>query len=160
MMEENGFSNWLNEALGRELPKDVQDEISKNMVMKRKTLSFPLIEKMGLKLIDVVEIAEAFRYKHVIPKYYISSFDLETALEKATVVYGQLEGLRLWSTFKENYDTHKALLINVEELPKEPLKHEFIGCTYDDVKLGGVYLPLGDAWKSKKVRVKIEEIRE
>lgn len=56
---------------------------------------------------------------------FVDPVDLQRALEKATVVYSDGKNI-FWAaqTGPDKCDTHKALLINVEELPKEPCKHE------------------------------------
>lgn len=82
---------------------------------------YPLIEKMGLKVAKV-DAGEVHWHEAV------NATDLQAVLEKATVVYGSDE----MKVSKENYhgwyneevkgDTHKALLICVEPIKKEPAK--------------------------------------
>ena len=53
----------------------------------------------------------------------ISKKDLEKLLETGIVVYGPIQGSEdvglVWSTKQLENDTHKAILINVEALPKK-----------------------------------------
>lgn len=122
---------------------------------------FPLITKLGLRIFQ--EYGGICSNNQSYVKYLIRAEDLEAALEKATVVYSvKIDDNfnRYWGTSNDRGVTHKALLINVEELPREPLKHEFYSCDLESSLFDDVFKKYKSEFKGKKVRVKIEEIRE
>jgi hypothetical protein len=56
----------------------------------------------------------------------VANAKLDAWLSEARVMYGDTV-INSWSGVRETRDTHRALLIDIEELPKEPCKHEPIG---------------------------------
>lgn len=113
---------------------------------------------MGLK-IEYYNLREPNQpYGYIRHGYVVYAQDLERALEKATVVYEINKPDLYWSNSKESCDTHKALLIGVEELPKEPLKHEIESFYYDDMYSFSVAVP--KSFEGKKFRTIFEEIKE
>lgn len=76
--------------------------------------SYPLIAKMRLSIVQSMT------------KDYVVADDLERVLEKAVKVYGPRisEGDTVCYTNNRNAQTHSALLICIEEIKKECVKHE------------------------------------
>ena len=112
-------------------------------------MKYPLINRMGITVLSSFGFTD-----------FIYAQDLERALEKAMVVYGHNKnGTPSWWGPHENNkydDTHKALLICVEELPKEPLKVEFV----DKFNCHEMSMPVPKQFKGKKFKTIFEEIRE
>lgn len=122
--------------------------------------NFPLIKKLGLETIIHFDPAK--------PSWpiFVNAEDLERALEKATVVYSTKKDFmfdeKAWHEYKYGAQTHSALLINVEELPKEPLKHEYKTSVMEFNDKTGLMkeTSLPPEFIGKKICVKIEEIKE
>ena len=71
---------------------------------------FPMIEKIGLKTLDL-------RDENL---YVVSAFDLESLLRSAQVVYGLEEGGTFWwATHQLSQDTHQAILIAITPIKKK-----------------------------------------
>jgi hypothetical protein len=79
-------------------------------------MSYPLIEKLGLEV-----TVDAGRFGA-----FVSADDLEKILRESPVVYGKVTDGQLtrFSDIKDCLDTHTARLLLVEEIKKEPCKHE------------------------------------
>jgi hypothetical protein len=54
----------------------------------------------------------------------IANAKLKKLMETWPVVYGLSTSPELWTMQKQDMDTHRAHLAFIEELPKEPCKHE------------------------------------
>lgn len=59
--------------------------------------------------------------------------ELDRIIEAIPAVYGHIksDGSLSFSTERSKMDTHKAVLFNIEELPKQPCKHEH-SAIYDE----------------------------
>ncbi len=84
----------------------------------------------------------------------IANEKLNAAIESWPVVYGQLpvSGFS-WTGPKQWYDTHKARLAFIEEIVKEPCKHEPIGDCYVSsgvIKCQHCGVRLQATWSEKK----------
>ncbi|MGZ3770081.1 MAG: hypothetical protein ACXVCP_00285 [Bdellovibrio sp.] len=120
---------------------------------------FPLTEKLGLSLFRFQWNSEKNRYDYAVPAQ-----DLEAALEKGIKVNGCYHD-------KENFDdrgwgfdqskprditTHKGIVVCLEELHKEPLKHEY----KTKIESCDGWLQMPQSFKGKNVKITVEEIRE
>ena len=90
---------------------------------------------------------------------FVFAEDLRAALEKLPVVYGfsDSEGNRFND---ENFpsDTHSARLFAIEEIKKDPLKHEYECKVTESHAPFLTYWNVPDNLKGKRVKVTVEEI--
>lgn len=94
---------------------------------------FPMCEKLGLTIATLLKESYAeWLSKDTDKPYYFQNFDkvvkaedLEKLLSQAVRVYGIDDWI--WDQkINHKRDTHQALLIAIEELPKEKCKHQII----------------------------------
>ena len=56
----------------------------------------------------------------------VANLKLEKLIESWPVVYGMHDDRKNYSKWRDNSHTHQARLAFIEELPKEPCKHQII----------------------------------
>jgi len=98
---------------------------------------------------------------HTMAGEFIYASELRAAIEKLTVVYGSeaFNGHLTWNPKKQTFNTHKARLIGVEELVKEPMRVErqFLN-EKPDYCYGSIEVP--SQIKGKPFKVVFEEVIE
>lgn len=87
--------------------------------------------------------------------------DLRAAIDKLPMVYGSeaFNGHLTWNPKKQTFNTHKARLIGVEKLVKEPVRveHQFLN-EKPDYCYGSIEVP--SQIKGKPFKVTFEEVIE
>lgn len=92
---------------------------------------------------------------------FVLAEDLRAAIEKLPVLYGNPDKLTWWGSECEKGDTHKARIIGVEKLVKEPLKIEKVIAypkNFTCYAINGE--ELGSKLAGKKFKVVFEEVIE
>lgn len=113
------------------------------------------------KLVDSLEVMFHRAGNYDATTFVISESELESALEKMPIYYGCKNefGNFVLGDFEDG-DTHTARIICIEELPKEPLKHEFETEAVSNNEFGKLYTNMiPSSFVGKKVRVTVEELR-
>lgn len=116
-------------------------------------MSQDLVKALGVTISSAEYIAASLRCGAPIFTEYVSVPGLRAALENLPVVYGfsDSEGNRFNDT-KFPSDTHSARLLAIEEIKREPLKHEF------SFLVGSGICAIPEYFKGKTVKVTVEEI--
>lgn len=94
---------------------------------------------------------------HTMAGEFIYASELRAAIDKLPVVYGSeaFNGHLTWNPKKQTFNTHKARLIGVEELVKEPVRVER---RFNTEGIEAVIIP--DEIKGKTFKVIFEEVIE
>ena len=111
-----------------------------------------LIKELGLTILESQSFVPGSRV--------VALSQLEHALEKLPVMYGQ-KNIGGGMTYADNHqspsDTHKARLLGVEKIVKEPLSEEFVQIIPESNLAN---LMIRKNFAGKRVKVVVTEIQE
>lgn len=123
-----------------------------------------IIKELGLVVNSAKQISDAYIAGAPIFTEYVSVPGLRAAIEKLPVVYGSQDtpsDQLAWSVTLLDCDTHKARLICVEKLVKEPVKLEKVIAYPKDFTCYAINgEEFGSKLAGKKVKVVFEEVIE
>src|SRR5574343_424331 len=120
--------NWSNPQYSCPKCNPIEFRWTTNVAGGNKMKTYPLIQKLGLKLHDVYITTSFGSSGTANLQTTIIADDLESLLSKAQRVYGKGQSTWVWGDRLEPYstDTHAALLIAVEPIVKGVRKSEII----------------------------------
>lgn len=111
---------------------------------------------------DIIKSLGLYIENEGLPGAYVSAHDLREALYKLPVVTGisYVDGEVAWNNKPHENDTHKARLLGVEKIVKEPLRMEFKTHLEAALFPGAETSKIINAFAGKRVKLVVTEIQE